>query len=260
MLLALGALSSAMDALGSLISSKSSSAQTTGFRQGSASPFDVSSTSAASANPSPVTGGKGFTQISPETLSALLAAQSNSPAPTTSTPTSRSDALRDLFSQIDGNGDRQINKSEFEDALGAGGTNLAQADDVFSKLDKNGDGAVSFNELASALKGGKGHHHAHHATGSDGSSDATGSASGDSSSDPLLQALSGASSTSVANSDGSTTTSVTYADGSTVTLTSPAAQTPSSNATSSYNLIEKMIAREAQAISSGATNSLTLNV
>jgi hypothetical protein len=53
---------------------------------------------------------------------------------------------------------------------------------------------------------------------------------------------------------------VTYADGSTVTLTSPAAQTASGNATSSYNFIEKMIAREAQAISSGATNSLALNV
>ena len=52
----------------------------------------------------------------------------------------------------------------------------------------------------------------------------------------------------------------TYADGSTVTLTSPAAQTASGNATSSYNFIERMIAREAQAISSGATNSLALNV
>jgi hypothetical protein len=76
----------------------------------------------------------------------------------------------------------------------------------------------------------------------------------------LLQALSGASSSSATNSDGSTTTSVTYADGSTVTLTLPAAQTASGNATSSYNFIEKMIAREAQAISSGATNSVALNV
>jgi Ca2+-binding EF-hand superfamily protein len=192
-------------------------------------------------------------------MSALLAAQSNAPAPTT-TSTSRSDALSDLFSQIDGNGDGAISKSEFEDALGAGGTNLAQADDVFDKLDKNGDGSVSLDEIASALKGGKGHHHAHHAKGPDGSSDASGSASSDSSSDPLLQALDGASSSSVTNSDGSTTTSVTYADGSTVTLTSPAAQTASSNATSSYNFIEQMIAREAQAISSGATNSLALNV
>ena len=57
-----------------------------------------------------------------------------------------SDALQDLFSQIDTNGDGQISKSEFENALGAGGTNLAQADDVFNKLDTNGDGSVSLDE------------------------------------------------------------------------------------------------------------------
>jgi hypothetical protein len=256
MLFALGAASSIWDALQSLTSSKSSSPQTTGFSQNSTNPFDVASSSAAPANPNPATGGNGFTQISPETMSALLAAQSNSSASTTSAaPTSRSAALSDLFSQLDADGIGGISKSEFENALGAGGTNLAQADDVFSKLDKNGDGSVSLDEIASALKGGKGHHHAHHATGSESSSDGSGS-----SSDPLLQALSGASSTSVTNGDGSTTTSVTYADGSTVTLTSPATTTASGNATSSYNFIERMIAREAQAISSGATNSLALNV
>jgi hypothetical protein len=260
MLLALGALSSAMDALQSLTSSKSSSPQTTGFSQNSTSPFDVSTSSGASANPTPVTGGNGFTQISPETMSALLAAQDQSSTATGSATASRSATLTDLFSQVDANSDGKVNKTEFENALGAGGTNLAQADKVFGMLDKNGDGSVSLGELASALKGSKGHHHSHHATDSEGSSDASGSASADSSSDPLLQALGGASSTSVTNSDGSTTTSVTYADGSTVTLTSPAAQTASSNATSSYNFVEQMIAREAQAISSGATNSLALNV
>ena len=79
---------------------------------------------------------------------------------------------------------------------------------------------------------------------------------GGSSSDPLLQALQGASSTSVTNSDGSTTTSMTYADGSKVTMTSPAANTASSSATSSYNFIEQMIQREAQAISSSARVAL----
>ena len=72
--------------------------------------------------------------------------------------TSLSDPLQDLFSQIDGNGDGQISKSEFENALGAGGTNMAQADNVFSKLDKNGDGNVSLDELKSALQGAGGHH------------------------------------------------------------------------------------------------------
>ncbi len=265
MLLALGAASSAVDALQSLTSSKSSSPQTTGFSQNATNPFDVSGGSAPSSAP---VGSTGFTQLSPSTMSALLAAQSQSSAPTT-TPASASpsDALQDLFSQLDANHDGNISKSEFENALGAGGTNLAQADDVFNKMDKNGDGSISLDEMSSALKGagGKGgHHHHHHVADSDGSggvTDASGSSSGTggSNSDPLLQALNGASSTAVTNSDGSTTTSVTYADGSKVTMTTPAA-TSSSNATSSYNLIEQMIQREAQAISSGATASLSLNV
>src|SRR5947199_63903 len=191
MLLALGAVSSALDALQSLTSSKSSP-QSTGFSQAAGNPFDLTSGAGASANSSPATGGNGFTQISPETMSALLAAQSNASAQTTTTaPPSRSDALHDLFSLIDADHDGAITKSEFESALGAGGTNLVQADDVFSKLDKDGNGSVSIDEMASALKGGKGHHHSHRGAGasSDGSS-----------SDPLLQALSGASSTSVTNS------------------------------------------------------------
>ena len=199
-------------------------------------------------------------------MSALLAAQSQaSAATTTPAPTGRADALKDLFSQLDANGDGQISKTEFENALGAGGTNIANADNVFSKMDTNGDGNISLDEMSSALKGsGKGHHHHHHVASSDGSSDANGtggsSSANGSSSDPLLQALNGASSTSVNNSDGSTTTSVTYADGSKVTMTSPAVGTSSSSATSSYNFIEQMIQREAQAISSGATASLSLNV
>jgi len=185
-------------------------------------------------------------------MGALLAAQSQtSMGSNTSALASQSASLQDLFSQIAGS-DGMISKSEFENALGAGGTNIAQADDVFSKLDKNGDGSVSLDEMSSALKG-RGHHgHAHVAGGSNGADG--------SSSDPLLQALQGASSTSVTNSDGSTTTSVTYADGSTVTMTSPAARTASSTATSSYNAIERMIVREAQAIASSAATSLPVSV
>jgi Ca2+-binding EF-hand superfamily protein len=256
MLPALGAASYALDALQSLLSSNPSSPQTTGFGQTSTNPFDFS-TSTAPGSPAPVSGATGFSQISPATMSALLAAQSQSSAATTnSAPASPSSALKDLFSQLDTNGNGQISKSEFENALGAGGTNIAQADSVFSKLDTNGDGSVSLGELSSALKGagGKGHHHHAHAGGTTNSSSAGGS-----STDALLQALQGASSTSVTNSDGSTTTSVTYADGSKVTMTSPAAATSSSSATSSYNIIEQMIQREAQAISSGATASLSVS-
>ena len=275
MLLALGAASSAIDALQSLTSSKSTSPQTTGFTQSATTPFDTTSSQAQTGSPPPATGGTGFTQISPETMSALLAAQSQSStatststASTTSASTDPSSALQDLFSQIDTNGDGQISKTEFESALGAGGTNLAQADKVFNKLDANGDGSVSLDEMSKALQGshGKGGRH-HHAAASDGStSGASGPSAGGSNSDALLQALSGASSTAVTNGDGSTTTSVTYADGSKVTMTSPAASTTassgtsSSSATSSYNMIEQMIQREAQAISSGATASLSMNV
>jgi hypothetical protein len=136
-------------------------------------------------------------------------------------------------------------------ALGAGGTNLAQADDVFGKLDKDSDGSVSLDEMSSALKGagGHGHRHKHHVGGSQ-----------ESNSDPLLQALDGASSTSVTNSDGSTTTSLTYADGSKVTMTSAPTASASTSAASSYNFIEQMIQREAQAISASVTSSLSVNL
>jgi hypothetical protein len=43
-------------------------------------------------------------------------------------------------------------------------------------------------------------------------------------------------------------------------MTTPAAKTASGSATSSYNFIEQMIAREAQAIASGANTSLALKV
>ena len=158
MLFALGAASSAIDVLKALTSSKSS-AQTTGAGQNATGVFDLpSSNASASIGSGAGSGGAGGASISPETMSALLDAQSQSSAGSTTASKSRSAALKDLFGQIDGDGDGKISKSEFESALGAGGTNLAQADSVFGKLDKDGDGSVSLKELASALKGGKGHH------------------------------------------------------------------------------------------------------
>jgi hypothetical protein len=189
-------------------------------------------------------------------MSALLAAQSQSTNATGSTTSASSDPLQKLFALIDGNGDGKISKSEFENALGAGGTNLANADSVFGKLDKNGDGDVTLDELKSALQGAGGHHHHHAASSGDASGDGSGSKG---SGDPLAQALAGASSTSVTNADGSTTTSLTYADGSKVTMTSAVPSTASAAATSSYNFIEKMIQRESQALSSSATNALALS-
>jgi Ca2+-binding EF-hand superfamily protein len=248
MFFALGAASSALDALKALTSSKSS-AQSTGVSQDAKSPFDLMSSGSSASVGSGSGSGGGGSQISAQTMSALLDAQSQSSAATTTASKSRSSALKDLFGQIDGDGDGKITKSEFEEALGAGGTNLAQADSVFGKLDKDGDGSVSLNELASALKGGKKPHHDHHA----------GSESDGSNSDPFSQAVQGASTTSVSNSDGSVTTSLTYADGSKVTMTSAAGGSSSTSAASSYNFIEQMIQRQAQAISSGATASLSVS-
>ena len=90
-------------------------------------------------------------RVSPATMSALLDAQSQSTATGSSTTASKSQskALKDLFDQIDGDGDGSITKSEFENALGAGGTNTANADSVFSKLDKDSDGKVSLDEMMS---------------------------------------------------------------------------------------------------------------
>ncbi len=249
MFFALGAASSAIDALKALTSSKSSS-QTKGASQNPATAFDLLSQNGATSVGSGTGSGGTGASISPQTMSALLDAQSQSASGSATTASkSRSAALKDLFAQIDGDGDGKITKSEFEKALGAGGTNLQNADSVFGKLDKDGDGSVSLKELASALRP-KGHHH-------DRDKASDGDQSG---SDPFAQALQGASTNSVTNSDGSITTSLTYADGSKVTMTSPASGSSPSSATSSYNFIEQMIQRQAQAISSAATASLSVSV
>ena len=254
MLFALGAASSAIDLLSSLMSSKSTTKtgaakQGTGLFIPSATPSTSTSGTAGTAS------GSGSAQISPETMSALLAAQSQTSASTSSAPTSWSDALKDLFSQIDADGNGKITQTEFENALGAGGTNTAQADDVFGKLDADGDGNVSLNEMSQALHGHKGGHHHHHMAS--GSTD--GSSSSGSSSDPLMQALDGATSTSVTNSDGSTTTTMTYADGSKVSMTKPAASSASGSATSSYYFVEQLIQRQAQVISAQASAQLSVS-
>jgi len=247
MLLAFGAAASAIDTLFGLVSSKQTSQAGSGPDQANLFAFQADASTPQSTGTTPGSGGGGA-QISPETMSALLAAQGQASSVNVS-PTSRHDALKDLFSQIDGDGDGKITKSEFEDALGAGGTNVAQADDVFGKMDKNGDGSVSLDEMSSALKGDHdGHRGRYRLTGN-----------GDSG-DPLLQALQGTSGSTVTNSDGSTTTSLTYADGSTVTLTTPSASSAAGTATSSYNFIEQLIQRQANQIASQTASSLSVSV
>lgn len=248
MMLGLGAAASALDGLFGLISPKQTQAAGSGQEQPNLFAFQADAgTNATGQSASPAAGGRA--RLSPETMSALLAAQSQSG--TTFTPMSRGEALKDLFSQIDADGDGKITKSEFENALGAGGTNLEQADSVFGKLDKDGDGSVSLNEMASALMRGHGRHRGHdHASGD----------AGDDSRDPLLKALEGATGSTVTNADGSTTTSLTYGDGSTVTMTKPAASSASTAATSSYNFLEQLIQRQANAIAARTSSSLSVSV
>ncbi|WP_439409504.1 EF-hand domain-containing protein [Bradyrhizobium sp. DASA03076] len=256
MLFALGAVSTALDAIQSLTSSKSSSTPQTGSSQGAANPFVIdSSTSSTSSNAAPSANPGHYPQISPETMNALFAAQSQSTDQSASTgnatSTSRDAALKDLFSQIDANGDGKITQSEFENALGAGGTNLAQADDVFSKLDTNSDGGVSLDEMSKALKGAGhhgGHHHAHAPSGSGG---ASGNGS-DSSSSPS----GGSTSTTTTAADGSTTTTVTYADGFKMTTVVPGA----SSANSPYDWFGQMMQRQAQTAAGSAASSMSMSV
>ncbi len=242
---AAAAAGSALDLLSSLTPGKSAST-TTGVKQpgsifGLTDPTGLTQTltPASSTNATP------SGTLSPSTFNALLVSQD----PTSSSPT---DALKDLFGQIDTNGDGKITKAEFEDKLGAGGTNIQAADNVFDKMDTDGDGSVSINEMASALKGKGGAHHAHHSGGGGGG--------GGGGADALMQALQGASSTSTTNSDGSITTTLTYADGTKLTMSQPALPTPSSGVSSQYNLVEKMMQRQTDALATAAKQSVSVKV
>ena len=229
----------ALDMLASLTPDKSNAAKT-GVKQTS-SLFDLGTTSSAT-NAAAVTsnGPAQAGALSPSTFNALLSAQdANGKA-------SPSNSLKDLFAQIDTNGDGKITKVEFEDKLGAGGTNIAAADNVFDKMDADGDGSVSLNEMASALKPkGSGQHHAHGAGGG---------------ADALMEALQGASSSSATNSDGSITTTLTYADGSKVTISQPASATTSTGASTQYNLVERMVQRQTDALAATAKQSVSVKV
>lgn len=140
----------ALDLLSSLTSSTSQSKAAT--KQAKTSLFNVGDTSAATSTSAATQTGGCSGALSPQTFNALLPAQDSSSS-------NASDPLKDLFSQLDGNGDGSISKAEFEDKLGAGGTNVQAADSVFAKMDTDGDGSVSLSEMSSALKGKGGHHH-----------------------------------------------------------------------------------------------------
>ncbi len=262
MLFGLGAVSSALNAIQSLTNSKSSSpAHKAGSAQGATNPFAIDGAgSTPGGASSPVNSGR-YPQISPETMNALFAAQSQSADgsassnSTSSTSKGREAALKDLFSQIDADGDGKITKSEFEDALGAGGTNLAQADRVFAKMDANSDDSINLGEMTKALTSGR---QGHHAQGADGSAEASGGGSESSS-----KASRGSTSTTTTNADGSTTTTVTYADGFKMSSTVPGAQRGSmanGGGNSPYDWFGQMMQRQAQAGSATASSSMSMSV
>ena len=114
----------------------------------------------------------GCSQISPATMSALLAAQSqSSTATTTPAPTSRSDALKDLFSQIDSRRrrpDQQIGirkrARRRRHQPRAGRRRVQQARQERRRL-----GQPRRNVVGAAGSGKGHHHHHHHVADSDGS-------------------------------------------------------------------------------------------
>ena len=240
-LAAAGALSVGIDALSALFS-PSSAKKKTGFNAASA--FNVSGTTAS---PTPASANSAASKLSPATFSALLDAQGQTQTNATGAATAadRPALLNKLFSALDTNGDGQIAKSEFQDQLGAGGTNLANADSVFGKLDKNGDGSLSIDELSAVLNTSK-KHRPHRPGEGNGQ-------------DPLLKALDGASSKSTTGSDGSSSTSVTYADGSTVTLTKPASNAASVSAASSYNFVERAILQQSRLLSASSSAAVKVS-
>jgi hypothetical protein len=185
MLFALGAASSVWDVLQSLTTQSGTSSQT------KVSSFEVTSPAAAPDSASaPCSSGNCSSQISAQTLSALIAAQ-----------------------------DQATNSA---DSIGGAG-----------------------NCTRSNCNSG-------------------GTAASASSTDPQGQ-IAGASTTTVTNADGSTTTSFTLVDGAKITLVTPGPRItsdalPSNLATSSYNLIEQAIQRDAQSLSANASASLSVNV
>jgi hypothetical protein len=259
MMFALGAATSLIDTLQSLTASGSSSASSQAQSQAAANPFQLGASPQTSATPTTgfSAGTSGYSAISPQTMSALLDAQSQSgTTSSTSTSTSPSDGLQNLFNDIDSNGDGSITKSEFESALGAGGTNTAAADKVFGELDTNGDGSVSMAELKTALQGAGGHHGGHHHMhASSGSGDSTSST--DPSTDPLLQAFATSTSTS-----GSTSGSTDLA--STLNILDKSqlqgiSLNGTSSASSSY-MLTQALAHAEQSFSNSVSSSLSVNV
>ena len=212
---------------------------------------DPSATAAAPAGGTAATGCSSFDS---GTMAALISLQGQSASGVTAQSPSP------LFSKLDTDGDGQISKSEFENALGGAGVGTSSADALFAKLDANGDGSLSQSELTQARRGGSHHHHHMRGGGAQGSG-----SSGQSGADALLSGTdaSGATTQTTTNGDGSSTTTISYADGSAVEMTTPAAPANGSgtastggNGQNSANLVEQLIRLQSQLLGA-ATSTLS---
>jgi hypothetical protein len=203
---------------------------------------------------SPMGSGCGGSSFETGTLAALISFQGQSATGVVGQSPS------DLFSQLDADGDGQISKTEFEQALGTAGVDTQSADALFGKLDANSDGSVSQSELAKA----RGHGHHHHHIDSDDAVQGGGSQQGGLSSLLNSTDITGATTQTATNSDGSSTTTITYADGTTVSMTTPVTSqgSDSSNGGSAggtssgpgnSNLIEELIRMQSQLVTQAAS-------
>lgn len=244
MMLALGAMSQALDVLTSLTQPKPAG-KATGFGQSKAA-FDPPGSPAA---PLPAAG-TGFSAqgngLSPATLGAMLAALGHSCGSSTDASASAPDPMQDLFGQLDADRDGRVSKSEFQTGLGAGGANAAMAGSVFGRLDNNGDGSVSLEELSAALRPTE-KHHRHGFGGSNGGS-------GGGAADPLLQALAGAPGSTPANGDRGFTPPQAAADRSSVSQMSAASA--ANIAASSYNFVEQLMQSQHKAMAATPTSTV----
>ncbi len=132
MLFALGAVSSALDALQSITSSKSTSAQSSGSGKAAAESVRIIGDAGQQAGTVTPSSGSQERHLADFVADHERAACGAKPVGQCDRLDvgfdASSDPLQQLFALIDGNGDGNISKSEFENALGAGGTNLANAD------------------------------------------------------------------------------------------------------------------------------------
>jgi hypothetical protein len=196
--------------------------------------------------------------LEPGTLAALISLQGR----TASGVVGQSPS--DLFSQLDTDGDGQISKTEFEQALGAVGVDSQSADALFGKPDAN----VSVGELNKAH--GRGHHHHHHAD-STGPTQGGDPQQGGLSSLLSLSDITGATTQTATNPDGSTTTTISYADGTSVSTTTSATSpnNVSSNndpnsgsggpsSSGNNNLIEQLIKLQSQLVTQAASALSTI--